>query len=203
MVDRAGERRRSTRGEGRSRRWLVVASTVALLAGVLLAARPAEAAGGHRFPLGSCPGSWTYGSYKGHPTYGAHGAGLAIDVNAPGDLGKPVYATYRGTIYSINRTNGEITIKHPTGTRARYAHMKSIPSSFKKGSSIRQGQQIGRVGGVGAGGDGNAHLHYEQLNSNGSARSIRFRDQPVSYPWKRIRGNYYAFSGVKVKRSWC
>lgn len=181
----------------------VLLLALVMVAGIAIAPTPAAAAGGHRFPVGGCPGSWTYGSYRNHPRYGSHGAGLAIDINAPGDLGKNVYASYRGKISRINRANGEITITHPTGTKARYAHMSGIPGSFKVGTSISQGQRVGRVGGVGAGGNANAHLHYEQMNANGSARTITFRGKAIGYPWKTVSGRYASFSGVKAKSAWC
>ena len=105
----------------------------------------------------------------------------AIDFNGLGggdtDLGWPIVAAGPGVVtisqyYTSNGYGNAIEIRHPSGARTFYAHLKS--RRFAVGKHVRQGQRIGRLGKSSAKYTFKAHLHYEQRNASGSAVQARF-----------------------------
>ena len=114
----------------------------------------------------------------------------AIDFNGLGggdtDLGMPIVAAGRGVItkslyYTSNGYGNAVEIRHPSGARTFYAHLKS--RRFGVGTRVRQGQRIGRLGKSSAKYTFSAHLHYEQRNASGSAVRARFNGR-VAAPYR-------------------
>lgn len=132
-------------------------------------------------------GGGNYGSFRGSGSFGGGGKGgklfggkwpakgerhkhggyswtkWAGDINVPGsgDLGNPVLAYNRGRVASVqhlkNSYGSNIVIRHPNGTRTRYAHLSA--TGVRPGQRVKRGQRIGKVGQT-----GNAsgpHLHFE------------------------------------------
>lgn len=99
-----------------------------------------------------------YGGYRGHQ---------GTDFTMSGAYGKPAYASAAGTVIFAGRSGGYgnlVKIRHENGYETWYAHLSAINVSV--GSSVYQGQQIGKIGAT-----GNAtgpHLHFE-LRINGNA----------------------------------
>ncbi len=94
-----------------------------------------------------------------------HDPANAIDFNGPGVITISQY-------YTSNGYGNAIEIRHPSGARTFYAHLKS--RRFAVGRHVRQGQRIGRLGKSSAKYTFTAHLHYEQRNASGSAVQARF-----------------------------
>lgn len=82
-----------------------------------------------------------------------------IDISAP--VGTPVIASTGGrVIYADNKLHGYgnlVAIEHKDGYFTLYGHMQVI--LVHKGDTIRQGQQLGRVGTTGR--SSGPHLHFE------------------------------------------
>jgi hypothetical protein len=122
----------------------------------------------------------------------SHDPAAAIDFNGTGggdtDLGMPVVAAGRGVItisryYTENGYGNAIEIRHPSGARTFYAHLKS--RRFAVGRHVRQGQRIGRLGKSSARYTFTAHLHYEQRNAAGTAVRARFNGG-VAEPYRHM-----------------
>ncbi|NPA60029.1 MAG: M23 family metallopeptidase [Epsilonproteobacteria bacterium] len=102
-----------------------------------------------------------------HPVLHKWKAHLGVDyaarsgtpIYAAGD-GVVTYATWMGTYGKL------VKIRHGDGYETRYAHMKSIRSSVKKGKRVKKGQLIGYVGTTGR--STGPHLHFE-LRKRGRA----------------------------------
>jgi len=113
---------------------------------------------------------------------GGYHQGVDINNNIGGntDLGAPIYSTHDGKVVNIKLTtsggNGrEIIIQAPDGSfRSVYMHLQTI--SVKEGEEIKEGQQIGTLGGSGKGEElgYSAHLHYqlEKKNGDGEYESV-------------------------------
>lgn len=81
-------------------------------------------------------------------------------VDLPGRTGSNVYATGPGRIVSAGWVSGYgnmIEIGHPDGLRTRYGHLSKI--MVAAGSTVEQGELIGKVGSTGR--STGPHLHYE------------------------------------------
>lgn len=121
----------------------------------------------------ACGETWQLGTYPGHDDFDVDFFPLRGE-----PWGQPVLASYAGTVTvaGINGSLGGRTPGDPDGLRGRgggywvkidhggkwetqYLHMLE-PPLVHKGQTVRQGQQIGRVGSTGN--SGAPHLHYEQ-----------------------------------------
>jgi murein DD-endopeptidase MepM/ murein hydrolase activator NlpD len=121
-----------------------------------------------------------------------HAPSAAIDFNGTGggdtDLGMPVVAAGPGVItvsqyYTSNGYGNAIEIRHPSGARTFYAHLKS--RRFGVGRKVRQGQRIGRLGKSSAKYTFTAHLHYEQRNAAGTPVRARFNGR-LAAPYRNM-----------------
>ncbi len=132
---------------------------------------------------------------KGRKTQGIHGYN-AVDV--ANRCGTPIYAAASGTIVSAKTTRSRarlgasvfggygnyVKIKHSNGTNTLYAHMKNV--FVRAGQAVKQGQQIGVIGGgfeyingrlfrmQGAGKSTGCHLHFE----------VRGAKNPLANYWR-------------------
>lgn len=87
-----------------------------------------------------------------------------IDISAP--YGASVKAADGGTVIYAGSMGGYgnvVLINHGGGISTLYAHLSSI--SVSNGSSVSQGQVVGRVGSTGV--SSGPHLHFEvRINGN-------------------------------------
>ncbi|MGL5894830.1 MAG: M23 family metallopeptidase [Bacteroidales bacterium] len=77
-------------------------------------------------------------------------------------IGTPVYATGDGTVEQADWDQGygkTIVINHGFGYKTKYAHLHDY--SVKRGTVVKRGQVIGKVGNTGK--STGPHLHYEVL----------------------------------------
>ncbi|WP_310488574.1 M23 family metallopeptidase [Chamaesiphon sp. VAR_69_metabat_338] len=89
-----------------------------------------------------------------------------IDIAAP--IGTPINAAADGTIVVAGYQSGYgnlVEIRHLDGTTTRYGHNSEL--SVSVGQSVRQGQQVARMGSTGH--STGSHLHFEIRPSGGSA----------------------------------
>lgn len=106
--------------------------------------------------------------------YGNNGH-TGVDLGATSD--RNVYANSEGTVEQIQTGYGNnqgstgmasygnmILLRHPNGTKTRYAHLDKVLVS--KGQHVSARQKIGIQGNTGN--SYGTHLHYEVYNSNGS-----------------------------------
>ena len=99
-----------------------------------------------------------FGGYRGH---------TGTDLTMHGAYGKPAYASASGTVIYAGWSGGYgkvVKIKHSNGYETWYAHLSEINTSV--GSTVYQGQQIGRIGSTGN--SSGPHLHFE-MRINGRA----------------------------------
>jgi murein DD-endopeptidase MepM/ murein hydrolase activator NlpD len=89
-----------------------------------------------------------------------------IDIAAP--IGTPINAAADGTIVVAGYQSGYgnlVEIRHVDGTTTRYGHNSEL--SVSVGQSVRQGQQVARMGSTGH--STGSHLHFEIRPSGGNA----------------------------------
>ncbi|MEO3841432.1 MULTISPECIES: M23 family metallopeptidase [unclassified Streptomyces] len=117
-----------------------------------------------------CGQVWRGNNWSGHSP--AH----SIDWNhynaqgTPDDLGRRVLASAGGEVVASYYSTGDgygntVVIAHGDGWRTRYAHLKE--RSVARGTQVKRGQVIGKVGATSAIYEFSPHLHYEQIH-NGS-----------------------------------
>ena len=114
-----------------------------------------------RTPIDGARLSSGYGMRR-HPISGYNKMHRGVDFAAP--RGTPIYAAGDGVIVSIGWKGGYgkyIRIRHNATYSTAYAHMARFAKGIKKGTRVRQGQVIGRVGSTGR--STGPHLHYEVL----------------------------------------
>lgn len=106
----------------------------------------------------------TTGMYYSSGSY--HGA---IDFGSGGINGQPVYAVADGYVVTSERLSGSygnyIIIAHYNGLYTLYAHGQDGSRTVSAGQTVRQGQQIMRVGSTGN--STGPHLHFEVRLSPG------------------------------------
>lgn len=100
--------------------------------------------------------------YRVHPTTGVYKLHTGVDISGSGISGANIYAAKNGTVLKggYHRAYGNYClINHGDGTATLYAHMSTLMTSV--GSTVTQGQVIGKVGSTGY--STGAHLHFEVL----------------------------------------
>ena len=119
--------------------------------------------------------------------YTHKGVDLNFDGGGDTDKGAPVLATHSGKVVEVrkfkdhkNSAGTYIKIQSPDGSiRTVYMHLDE--ASVKKGDKVKEGQEIGKLGGSGFGKRDahTAHLHYEirEKDSNGKYQSIDPQDE--------------------------
>ena len=118
---------------------------------------------GLRYPLSSMHIRSNFG-WRRHPVTGKRAFHRGIDLR--GRSGRPVYAVARGKVIisGYNKFAGnKISIKHEDNSTSHYYHLKN--RAVKKGSWVKAGQMIGRVGATGR--VTGAHLHFGFKSSKG------------------------------------
>lgn len=93
--------------------------------------------------------------------HGASNPHKGIDLR--GRLGDPIFASKGGVVKLAGGDYGTILIDHGDGTSSRYLHSSDI--YVKPGDIVKQGQQIGTIGGKGPKGmlHYKPHLHFETM----------------------------------------
>lgn len=108
---------------------------------------------------------------------GYHGA---VDFGAAGVNGMPVYAVADGIVVTVetwtSSYGNHVIIAHANGLYTLYAHGQSGSICVSEGQSVKQGQQIMRVGSTGN--STGPHLHFEVRTSPGT---YNCRVNPLSY----------------------
>lgn len=130
---------------------------------------------GFIYPVPSAYSKITTGIYYSSGSY--HGA---VDFGCGGIGGQPIYAVADGYVVKSQRLNGSygnyILIAHYNGLYTLYAHGQDGSRTVSEGQTVKQGQQIMRVGTTGnSSGD---HLHFEVRKSPGTFSN---RVNPTAY----------------------
>ena len=136
---------------------------------------PAGGSSGFIYPVPSGYTRVTTGMYYSSGSY--HGA---IDFGSGGINGQPVYAVADGEVLISERLNGSygnyIIIEHANGLYTLYAHGQDGSRTVSAGQTVKQGQQIMRVGSTGN--SSGPHLHFEVRTSPGTYAN---RQNPLNY----------------------
>jgi len=115
-----------------------------------------------------------------HPVLKKTRAHKGVDYAA--GKGTPVRATAAGRVIHAGRKGGygnAVIISHGSTYSTLYAHLSSFSRGIAKGSKVRQGQTIGRVGSTGLA--SGPHLHYEFRINGKHVNPLTFH-QPASKP---------------------
>jgi len=115
-----------------------------------------------------------------HPVLKRTRAHKGVDYAA--SRGTPVRATATGRIVHAGRKGGygnAVIISHGSTYSTLYGHLSSFSRGIKKGTKVKQGQTIGRVGSTGLA--SGPHLHYEFRVNGKHVNPLTFR-QPASKP---------------------
>ena len=131
---------------------------------------------GFIYPVPKAYSRITTGNYYSSGQY--HGA---VDFGSGGINGQPVYAVADGYVVTSenlgNRSYGNyILIAHYNGLYTLYAHGQNGSRTVKTGDTVKQGQQIMKVGNTGN--STGPHLHFEVRKSPGTYSN---RVYPASY----------------------
>ena len=104
----------------------------------------------------------------------------AVDFGCAGINGQPIYAVADGYVVTSTRLNGSygnyILIAHTNGLYTLYAHGQDGSRTVSAGQTVKQGQQIMRVGNTGN--STGPHLHFEVRKSPGTYSN---RVNPTGY----------------------
>ena len=130
---------------------------------------------GFIYPVPSGYTRITTGLYYSSGQY--HGA---VDFGSGGISGQPIYAVADGYVVTSERLSGSygnyIIIAHYNGLYTLYAHGQDGSRTVSAGQTVKQGQQIMRVGNTGN--STGPHLHFEVRTSPGSYSN---RVNPMNY----------------------
>ena len=130
---------------------------------------------GFIWPVPSAYAKITTGAYYSSGQY--HGA---VDFGCAGINGQPIYAVADGYVVTSTRLNGSygnyILIAHANGLYTLYAHGQDGSRTVAAGQTVKQGQQIMRVGNTGN--STGPHLHFEVRKSPGTYNN---RVYPAQY----------------------
>jgi biotin carboxyl carrier protein len=130
-----------------------------------------------------------------HKAYATFDDSNAYDINLAGDRDQalPVLSPFAGTVTKLGTTFpgttdggslGAVLINIGNGNYVGYMHLKSI--TVKNGDAVTAGQQIGKIGNVGA---DNNHLHFAYYTKEGTvlkSKTVSFTDRAFTMPlsWK-------------------
>ena len=92
--------------------------------------------------------------------------------------GSDVYAAIEGTVTYAGWMGGYgklVVVTNKNGTSTRYGHLSKI--NVRKGTAVRQGQQLGAVGSTGR--STGAHLHFEVRQDDKPLNPTKFLDGKV------------------------
>lgn len=123
-----------------------------------------------------------FSSRRMHPVLHTARAHRGVDYGAP--MGAEVVSIAPGRVLSVtsDATNGRmVTIRHASGYVSQYLHLSAFASGLAAGSSVEQGQTIGRVGdsGLATG----PHLHYGLLKNGAFVNPLsEHRNTPPGEP---------------------
>ena len=135
----------------------------------------APSSSGFIYPVPSAYSKITTGLYYSSGQY--HGA---VDFGSAGINGQPIYAGADGEVIVSERLSGSygnyIIIMHNNGLFTLYAHGQDGSRTVSVGDTVRQGQQIMRVGTTGN--STGPHLHFEVRTSPGT---YSCRVNPMNY----------------------
>lgn len=135
----------------------------------------APSSSGFIYPVPSAYSKITTGLYYSSGQY--HGA---VDFGSAGINGQPIYAVADGEVIVSERLSGSygnyIIIMHNNGRFTLYAHGQDGSRTVSVGDTVRQGQQIMRVGTTGN--STGPHLHFEVRTSPGT---YSCRKNPMDY----------------------
>lgn len=135
----------------------------------------APSASGFIYPVPSGYARVTTEMYYASGQY--HGA---VDFGSGGINGQPIYAVADGYVVTSTRLNGSygnyIIIAHYNGLYTLYAHGQDGSRTVAAGQTVKQGQQIMRVGSTGN--SSGPHLHFEVRTSPGTYSN---RVNPMNY----------------------
>ena len=130
---------------------------------------------GFIYPVPSGYTRVTTGMYYSSGQY--HGA---VDFGSGGINGQPIYAVADGYVVTSERLSGSygnyIIIAHYNGLYTLYAHGQDGSRTVSAGQTVKQGQQIMRVGSTGN--STGPHLHFEVRRSPGNYSN---RVNPMNY----------------------
>jgi murein DD-endopeptidase MepM/ murein hydrolase activator NlpD len=99
-----------------------------------------------------------------HPILGYNKMHEGVDFAAP--TGTPIFAAGNGVIERIGWFGSYgryVRIRHTETISTAYAHLSRFAAGLKRGSRVKQGEVIGRVGSSGR--STGPHLHYEVIQS--------------------------------------
>ena len=131
-----------------------------------------------------------------HPISKKYKRHTGIDYGAP--LGTPIHATAGGTVEFAGRNSGYgklVIIRHPNGVKTYYGHCSRL--LVKKGTPVKQGQTIAKVGQTGRA--TGPHVHYEtRINGKPvNPSSIKTaRGKPLSFDQ---RGRFEAMLQTRMQ----
>jgi len=126
-----------------------------------------------RTPVNGARLSSRFGKRR-HPVLGYSKMHRGLDFAAP--RGTPIMAGGDGVVEKAQR-NGSygryIRIRHHSGFKTAYAHLKSYARGVRRGKRVKQGQIIGYIGTSGR--STGPHLHYEILKNNRQINPLSLR----------------------------
>ncbi|MEK7399396.1 MAG: M23 family metallopeptidase, partial [Candidatus Poribacteria bacterium] len=111
--------------------------------------------------------------YRRDPFNGRRAFHAGTDLT-PG-YGADVYSAIEGTVTYAGWMGGYgklVVVTNKNGTSTRYGHLSKI--NVRKGTDVRQGQQLGAVGSTGR--STGAHLHFEVRQDDKPLNPIKFLD---------------------------
>lgn len=113
-----------------------------------------------RYPLNFTRISSMYSKNRFHPVLKRNRPHNGVDFAAP--TGTPIRSVADGVVLvaGYHRGNGNwIKVRHSDRWETLYLHLSKIEAGVKKGTRVRRGQQIGRLGSTGLA--TGPHLHFE------------------------------------------
>jgi len=126
-----------------------------------------------RTPVNGARLSSGYGK-RHHPILGYSKMHRGLDFAAP--RGTPIMAGGDGVVEKAQRNGAYgkyIRIRHHSGYKTAYAHLKGYARGVKRGKRVKQGQIIGYIGSTGR--STGPHLHYEILKKNRQINPLRLK----------------------------
>jgi len=149
-----------------------------------------------RTPVNGARLSSRYGKRR-HPVLGYTKMHRGLDFAAP--RGTPIMAGGDGVVERASRHGAYgryIRIRHHSGFKTAYAHLKSYAKGIRSGKRVKQGQTIGYIGTSGR--STGPHLHYEILKNKRQINPLSLK-LPTG---KKLKGKALArFEATRLKTS--